>query len=107
MTQNDKLYVITRNDIKTGLAAAQCCHGVIEFYRKYPQLTNSWYQNSNYIVLLTVNNEKKLIQLIKILNNKIRFSIFREPDLNNKITSLVLEPCKFSKQFCKKLKLLK
>ena len=74
---------------------------------EHPDSESQWFKKSNYLVLLTIANEKSLSELIlKASNKKIKYSIFREPDLNNEITSIALEPGQKSKRLCSNLKLL-
>ncbi len=102
----DKLYVIVRSDLPYGDQASQISHSVIEFCFKYPEVTKDWFINSNYICLLQVKNEEELIKLInKAEEKEIKYSIFRESDLDNSITSICLEPGIKTKKLVSSLKL--
>lgn len=99
--------MITRNDLSVGKQAAQITHGIIEFCLEYPEITNQWHNESNYVVVLSVENEETLINLLmKAKNKNIKCSYFSEPDLNNALTCLVLEPTLDSKKICSNIKLL-
>ena len=85
---------------------AQSCHGVIEFCLLYPELTKEYHDISNYICILSVKSEDKLLELYnKALQKNVRVSVFREPDINNEMTCIVLEPGMLSKKLCSNLKL--
>lgn len=59
----------------------------------YPQQSKQWYTESNYIIQLTCKNEDELKCYIDRAHKKqIKCVIFREPDLNNEITAICLEP---------------
>ncbi len=62
--------------------------------------------NSNYIAVLNVANEYELHNLIeKAISAGIKFSVFREPDIDNQITAITFEPGIKSKKLCANLKL--
>ena len=65
--------------------------------------------DSNYICCLSVQNEQELQNLIeKALRNNIRFSVFKEPDIEDQVTAIALEPgqkTKKTKKLCSNLKL--
>lgn len=85
---------------------AQACHVTFQFAREYPQLTISWMDISNYIAILQVENEAKLHELIeKASSRAVVLSIFKEPDMNNEITAIALEPGEKSKKLCSNFKL--
>lgn len=53
-----------------------------------------------------MTNEQELVRLTEeAAKNEIKFSIFREPDIDNQITAIALEPGNKSKKLCSKLKL--
>lgn len=65
-----------------------------------------WYTESNYLVILNIENEEKLIDLLnkaKTLN--IKSVGFREDDLDGQYTAIALAPCKETKKLCQNLKL--
>ena len=106
MTQIDKLYVIVRKDLKPGLQLSQSCHAAMHFYFDYPKLTEDWIKNSDFIVILNIEDEQKLQELLKTANKlNIAASAFYEPDLNNELTAIALAPCQMSKKLCRGLPL--
>lgn len=103
----EKLYVITRKDLRFGSQSCQAAHAIIAFHHEHPELANKWYKESNTIVMLVIDDEKKLLDfLIKAKENNIKVSEFKEPDFNNQLTAIVLEPSEQSGLLCKGLKLM-
>lgn len=101
-----KLYLITRKDLEPGAQASQLVHAAIDYSVNYPEIIKQWHVDSNTIVLLSVANERELLKLenkVKQLN--ITHVCLREPDLDDQLTSISLEPSETSKHFCKKLRL--
>jgi hypothetical protein len=85
---------------------AQTAHCAFQFAQDYPQITSQWIRQSNYICILEVENEAVLSNLIEgAAEQDIRFSIFREPDIDNQITAVALMPGPQSKKLCRGLKL--
>lgn len=104
--QNDKLYVVTRSDLSNGYQAVQGMHAAIQFIFEHKEVVCDWYQTSNYLGFLSVANESELAQLAEQAErHNIRFSVFREPDINDQVTAIALEPGAKSKKLCNKLKL--
>ena len=103
-----KLRTITRRDLELPYQAVQSGHAGIQFQHEYPELAKDWYHNSNYLVFLTVENESSLQKLIRKASlRNIQVSIFREPDINNEITAVTLEPSDASNRITSGLPLLK
>lgn len=60
---------------------------------QYPELTREWHLVSNYLVILTVENEDALLDLLDVACARdIKYVQFNEPDLNNELTAVALEP---------------
>lgn len=78
----------------------------MEFAAKYPEEHKSWHENSNYVVVLSVDNEHELITLSNSLKEKGVNSIeFREPDINNELTSISVVPAEGVKELLSGLSL--
>ena len=106
MISEQKLYIITRSDLSPGLQIAQSCHALREFVEIHPKIDKAWYKDSNYLVILSVNNEFSLELLIeKAKENDIKFALFREPDLDDQITAVAFEPSINSKHLFRDLPL--
>ena len=87
--QVNKLMVIVRKDIPNGLMIAQAGHSIVEFSKEFNDLYNDWHNNSNYLIVLEIDNEKEL----KDLYNKLKWHgahvvAFYEPDIDNQMTSI-------------------
>ena len=106
--KNKKLIVITRRDLPLPYQAVQAAHAAVQFQYEHPELAKNWYHNSNYLIFLTTENEDELKKFIdKANSNNIQLSIFREPDINNQITAIALEPCEQSRKMTSSLPLIK
>ncbi len=104
--EGDKLYVITRADLEPGYQAVQSMHALRQFTAEHPEIDRIWFEQSNYLGLLSVKNEEELNRLIEqAAENGIHHSIFREPDIDNQITAIALSPGPKSKKLCSRLPL--
>lgn len=85
---------------------AQASHCAIQFVFDHNEIASLWHKTSDYIVILNINNEEELKKLISEAEAKgIKFSTYREPDLENQFTGVALEPGKQTKSLCRGLKL--
>jgi hypothetical protein len=86
--------------------SVQAIHAGIQFQHEHPEFAQHWYSKSNYLGFLSVSNELELNQLIqKLENSDIKFSVFREPDIESQITAIAIAPGNKSKKLCSNLKL--
>lgn len=107
MQNNQKLVLVTRDDLTPGQRAAQILHAGIDFAFEHPDRAGPWHKNSNYVVLLSVQNEKELIDLIeKCELNNLKYSTFQEPDLGNTVTAIAIEPSPITQKLVSNLPLL-
>lgn len=85
---------------------SQSCHAALHFMLEYRAITEDWMTNSDYIVILNIENEQELYQLVeRAKEHDIKVSIFREPDVDDQITAIALEPGIKSKKLCSNLPL--
>lgn len=98
-----KLYLVTRRDLMSGLAAAQIAHAAIEWATTRPPLeVERWKAESNTVVLLAVSGEPELASLLsKAGHGGVGF---RDPDIGNELTAIALDPNNKSKKLCRGLK---
>lgn len=81
-------------------------HSLTQFHFEYPLFSKEWFLNSNYLVLLSVKDENELILLSqKAIDRGIKVSVFREPDINNEVTAITLEPSIESMKLCSSIPL--
>lgn len=85
-----KLYVIVKKTLAAGLMAAQAIHAFRAFVGEYPVLERYWHEEHNNIVVL---HEEELGELASRLEEAgFRLSRFHEPDLDNELTAICVEP---------------
>ena len=93
MTIQNKLYVVTRNDLKAGEQIAQVSHSTSEFAYQLRKDFVKWYNESKYIVVLAVKDLKELEELARSLQDK-GLNVVKnfEPDLDNQLTAFCITP---------------
>lgn len=98
----DKLYVIVRTDLRAGQQAVQAAHALRQFVEEHPETERAWFRRSNTLAMLAVPDEEALRCLLARADDRgIRTSIFREPDIDNQLTAIVLEPNERARRLCK------
>jgi hypothetical protein len=85
-----KLYIVVRDSLKPGLAAAQAIHAAFLFGEQYPHLKDYWYKEHNNIVVL--QNDDVAALAVRLEEAGFRLSRFHEPDLDNQLTAICVEP---------------
>ncbi len=100
------MYVIVRSDLEPGYQIPMAIHGVVDFLYKYPEESKTWHFNSDYLVVLNVKDEDELFNLsVSADKLNIKQAEYREPDIENQLACIVLEPGKPTKKLCQNLKL--
>jgi hypothetical protein len=52
-----KLHLVTRRDLSPGQQAVQAAHALREFIQHHPEVDRDWYERSNTLALLAVEDE--------------------------------------------------
>lgn len=85
---------------------AQSTHASNQFFADWPKLALTWQRESNFLVIVSVPDELALADLAAAaVQEGIVRSIFREPDLDNSITAVALEPGATAQRLCAQLPL--
>lgn len=100
-----RLYVVVRNDLLPGLQISQSIHAKDEFTRDFGDIEEKWGRDSNTIIVLSGSKEQLYSIIGKASLKEIRYSIFKEPQLNYEVTAIALEPCEVSVEIVKGLSL--
>jgi hypothetical protein len=101
------LVVITRRDLPIPYQSVQAAHAAIDFQHAFPHEAKQWHDSSNYLIFLTVENEDELKRLIlKSAERCIKLTPFREPDINNELTAIALQPCEATRKLTSSLPLM-
>lgn len=104
LKKGDKLYVIVDSTVDS--AIAQACHAAVQFVNDHPEIGHEWFQQSNYIAVLAVGSESELYDIVNKADiADLKISTFNEPDLDDRLTAIALEPSKRTSKICKNLKL--
>lgn len=97
----DKLYVAVRADLAPGPQIAQAVHAAFEFATEWPSITQVWTNNSNFLVVVAVSDEDALVHLAAAAAEEgLAFTSVREPDYNNTLTAVALEPGDQASKLC-------
>ena len=103
---NSKLVIITRRDLSPGYQAVQSSHCGIDFQHQYPDIARKWNKESNYLIILSVENEEQLLLFLeKCEYYDLKTTTFREPDIGNQITAIAIEPSERTRKLTSKLPL--
>jgi len=90
-----------------GSQSCQATHAIVKFIFEHPEIATEWYNTSEYLVKLSVNNQEELLELAEKLRWKeILFSEFHEPDLDNELTAIALEPSERARRVVSSMPLL-
>lgn len=99
-----RLYLVVRSDLPAGQQAVQACHVLREFIEHYPDTDREWFEESNTLVLLNAPDEVALTKLFdKARHRGVQAVTFREPDLDDSVTSIALAPA--GHRLCRRLPL--
>jgi len=97
----DRFYVVVRSDLAPGPQLAQAVHAAIQFTQEWPDIVAPWYADSNYLVVVTVDDEDALRDIAdqaRTLN--VRYSAVEEPDYGGSWTAVALQPGETARLMC-------
>ena len=87
--------------------SCQALHSAIDFVMEYPEISKEWHETSNYICQLSVKDEKELYELgIRAEKKGLKIMRFYEPDLDNQMTAITIEPTEAARKFTSSIPLL-
>jgi lactam utilization protein B len=105
VTPVDKLYILTREDLPLGLAAAQMVHVAIDWALDRREEALAFRAASNTVVLVTVPDQEALVEKHETVADTVS-TMFRDPDVGDKeATAILLDPSQASKRHCRGLPL--
>ena len=94
-----KLFVIVRKDLSASQQTVQAGHAIAQYFID----GNKKWMNHNLVILGVKNLEELLNVEFNLSQEKINFSLFKEPDINNELTAIA---CDSQINLFKKLKLI-
>jgi hypothetical protein len=80
---------------------AQAVHAAFHASVEWPSLIRDWVTTSNFLVVVAVPDEQALVKLAaRAVEEGILRYITREPDLNDSITAVALQPGDEARRLC-------
>lgn len=92
VTADKRLYVVVRNDLLPGLQISQSIHAKDDFTHEHPEEEKRWRDTSNTIIILSGTSDQLYSVISKALTHDVKYSRFKEPDLDYQVTAVALEP---------------
>lgn len=104
---NEFMTIITRDDLSPGYKVVQSAHALADFAVRFEHEFKQWQMGSNYLCCLEATEFKIQNIMDKLDDLKIKYHVFREPDIENQMTAIAVEALsrKQHKQLFKNLKL--
>ena len=103
---NPKLYILVRSDLTPGQQAVQAAHAAFGFARHHRGIMEEWFDTSEYLVLLQVPDERALkTYALHAINLSIYMHAQVEPDMDDAVTAVALEPGLVTQQLLSELPL--
>lgn len=85
---------------------AQAVHAAFHFSSDWPAMTRAWLEDSNFLVVVAVPDEDALAELAaRAAEEGIIRTLVREPDLDNELTAVALQPGSEARRLCAQLPL--
>lgn len=101
MSDVPKMTVVVRADLSIAQQAVQGMHALRQFVADHPETDLHWFRTSNTLAFLAVPDEEALERLLaKAGDRGIRTSIFKEPDIGDRLTAACFEPGANTRRVC-------
>lgn len=95
------MYIAVRSDLTPGLQLAQAVHAAFHFFAEWPSMSSQWLDESNYLVVVSVRDEQALAELAaRAVEEGLARTLVREPDLDNSLTAVALQPGEEARRLC-------
>lgn len=91
MNDDDFVTVIVRKDLAPGYKLAQSVHAAFNFSVEFRQEMEQWQAKSNYLCCLEASDFQIDVLRAKLDHEKIKYTIFEEPDIGNVLTAIAIE----------------
>lgn len=86
-----KMVIVTRDDMSPGYQLVQTAHGIANFAAEHPEAFLAWQRGTNTLVCVSTADEDSLEKLYeKLQKYGVPMTAFREPDVNNQMTSFCI-----------------
>lgn len=98
--------MVTRRDLSPGDQATQAVHAAFRFGFEHQPILRHWHEDSQYLVLLAVEDERALDDLLETAASMgIPYSNYYEPDFcdehgNPELTAIALAPTPSARRLC-------
>lgn len=83
--------IICRDDLTQGYKVVQSAHALADFAVKHQDEFLNWQMGSNYLCCLEASEMKINLTIEKLESLGIKYHIFCEPDIGNKMTAIAVE----------------
>lgn len=91
VTGNEFVTILVREDLEPGYKVVQTAHALADFAVRFEQEFKQWQLGSNYLCCLEASQERINKILDKLKDLGIKYQIFEEPDIGNKMTAVAIE----------------
>lgn len=89
-----------------GQQATQSCHAAFQFAYEHAVLFRHWFEESTYLVLLTVADEAALAAYELLFErHDLVSSTWHEPDMGDELTAIAVEPSPLAARYLSSLPL--
>lgn len=88
---NEFITILTRADLQAGYKVVQTAHALADFAVQHRDEFLNWQRGSNYLCCLEATEYKIQKILYKLDDLGLKYTIFREPDIENQMTAVAVE----------------